>query len=221
MGTRLSCMFVFILGCLWAAIPVKSQEACPAPSYTLPAKAANIFSEQQENDLGDAVAETLQRRFRVIDDEVTNNLRRIGQRLLSQLPLSRLRIQFYLVDYPEANAVSLPGGCVYVTRKMVAFCRSEDEIAGVIAHELGHVITRQSIIRTDLKKFSELLLSAIAKIFSKNSINLLTTSHGIPELLEISILRVMRSRLLPTVCPCILSSARDMRRKHLSSYGTA
>jgi WD40 repeat protein len=145
MATRLFCCFV-LLSSLWPVAQVRSQEACPVPAYTQPARTANIFSEQQENDLGDAVGEALQRSYRVIDDEVTTNLRRIGQKLLSQLPLSDLRIQFYLVDYPEANAFSFPGGRIYVSRKMVAFCRNEDELAGVVAHELGHVITRHSAI---------------------------------------------------------------------------
>jgi predicted Zn-dependent protease len=140
MATRLFCCFV-LLSSLWPAAQVRSQEACPVPAYTQPAQTANIFSQQQENDLGDAVGEALQRSYRVIDDEVTTNLRRIGRKLLSQLPLSDLRIQFYLVDYPEANAFSFPGGRIYVSRKMVAFCRNEDELAGVVAHELGHVIT--------------------------------------------------------------------------------
>jgi WD40 repeat protein len=137
-------LLLFIIIC--PAAHLMPQEGCPVPDYTQPAGEANIFNAQQADDLGDAVGEALQRSYRVIDDDVTLNLQKIGQRLSSQLPPSDLRFQFYLADYPEANAFSFPGGRIYVTRKMVASCRTEDELAGVIAHELGHAFMRHSAI---------------------------------------------------------------------------
>ncbi len=97
--------------------------------------------------LGDAVAEHVQREFRVVEDpQVTGYLQRIGERLLKHMPPSKLRFQFLLSDIPGANAFALPGGRVYFTRKLVAFARSEDEVAGVLAHELGHGIMRDSAV---------------------------------------------------------------------------
>jgi hypothetical protein len=117
---------------------------CQPPALQAPPRGSNIFTEEQESDLGDAIAEHLQRDFRVIDDEeLTVHLNRVGQRIVGKLPESNLRIQFFLVDIPDANAFVLPGGRVYVSRKLVAFCQSEDELAGVIAHELGHLLARQ------------------------------------------------------------------------------
>ena len=107
----------------------------------------NIFTEEQEVDLGDAIAEQIQRDFRVIDDgEVTGHLRRIGERIVKHLPPTKLRFQFFLVDLSEANAFVLPGGRIYVSRKMVAFAQSEDELAAVIAHEIGHLVARQQSV---------------------------------------------------------------------------
>ena len=94
--------------------------------------------------MGDAVAEHLQRNFRVIDDEeVTAYLRRVGEHVVKQTPPTDLRFQFFLFDLPVANAFALPGGRIYVSRKLVAFARSEDELAGVLAHEIGHIVARQ------------------------------------------------------------------------------
>ncbi len=123
-----------------------AQEPCrpPAPS---PSTQPNIFSEEQENDLGDAVAEQIERDIRVIDDAALSaELRRIGARLVSHLPPTRLRIQFFLVDLSDANAFVLPGGRIYVSRKLVRFSQSEDELAGVLGHELGHLVLRQQTI---------------------------------------------------------------------------
>ena len=83
--------------------------------------------------------------FRVIDDEeITGYLRRIGERLIAQIPSTQLHFQFYVVDINDVNAFTLPGRRIYVTRKLIAFAKNEDEIAGVVAHELGHVIARHN-----------------------------------------------------------------------------
>ena len=93
--------------------------------------------------LGDAVAEQIESSFSLFDDEqVVGYLRRIGERLVAQAPPTKLRFQFFVVDSYEVNAFTLPGGRIYVTRKLIAFAKNEDELAGVIAHELGHVMAR-------------------------------------------------------------------------------
>jgi len=128
-------------------VTTAAQQPCQPPQISASAQGANIFTEDQENDLGDAVAEHLQRNYRVIDDEeVTGHLRKIGERIIKYLPPSHLHFQFYLFDANEVNAFTLPGGRIYVSRKMVAFALNEDELAGVIAHELGHIVARHSTI---------------------------------------------------------------------------
>ncbi|HSL55410.1 MAG TPA: M48 family metalloprotease, partial [Pyrinomonadaceae bacterium] len=125
------------------------QPPCTQP-LTLPtATEPNIFSDEQEIFLGDAVAEYIQRNYRVIEHpEVTEYLTSIGQRLTKHLPINRLRFQFFLVDLPDANAFVLPGGRIFVSRKLVAAALTEDELAGVIAHELGHLVTHEGAINT-------------------------------------------------------------------------
>ncbi len=137
---------LFLLACLFPPVAAPAQDACPVPSFMLPDKSPNLFSERQEADLGDAIAESVQREYRVIDDAVTENLDRIGKRLLALLPPSDIPFRFLIVDYPQVNAFSFPGGRVYVSRKLIAATRSEDELAGVVAHEIGHIATRQSAV---------------------------------------------------------------------------
>ena len=65
----------------------------------------------------------------------------IGQKLVSQLS-DKVFPKFYfrVMDTPEINAFALPGGYVYVTRGLLALVNGEAELAGVIGHEIGHVI---------------------------------------------------------------------------------
>jgi len=129
---------------LFTASACFAQQSCPPPQIPTPDPRTDMFNDKQEMDLGDAIAEHVQREFLVIDDEdLTGYVQRVGQKLLAQAPPSDLKVQFFLFDVPIANAMTLPGGRVYISRKLIALTRNEDELASVIGHELGHVLTRQ------------------------------------------------------------------------------
>jgi WD40 repeat protein len=132
---------------LLTAIAGPAQNPCPLPPAMQTAPAgANLFNEQQEAWLGDAIADHIQRNFRVLDDPRLNSeLERIGNRLLQQLPPTQVHYRYFVIDVPEINAFSIPGR-VYVSRKLIAFVQNEDELAGIIAHELGHGLTHQTAL---------------------------------------------------------------------------
>jgi WD40 repeat protein len=133
----------FMLLCLCSA-SLKAQQPCQQPVISAASRAQSIFSPRQEMELGDVIAEHVQQDYRVLEDpEVTGFLRRVGERLVKQLPPTEMRYQFFVVDLPDANAFTMPGGRIYVTRKLIAFAANEDELAGVLAHELGHAASGQ------------------------------------------------------------------------------
>ncbi|HWZ96319.1 MAG TPA: M48 family metalloprotease [Candidatus Dormibacteraeota bacterium] len=120
------------------------QQGCSAPTLPARDRDADFFSAQQEMDVGDAVAEQVQREFHVIEDErITEYLKRIGDRLARQLPDSNLKFKYFVFDQPVSNAFGLPGGRIYVSRKLIGYVKNEDELAGVLSHELGHLVERQ------------------------------------------------------------------------------
>jgi WD40 repeat protein len=129
-------------------LPLLAQRNCPVPPAIQPVPhEVDMFSDQQEVDLGDAMAEHIARRTKVIEDENLNaHLRALGNQLVQNLPPTNMTFRFYLIDLPEVNAFSITGGRVYVSRKMVALTQNEDELAGVLAHELGHIVTHQTAI---------------------------------------------------------------------------
>lgn len=144
---RIVASLALVLVLLGSPVHAGAQATCDPPIPPAVAKEQNIFSEQQEIDLGDAVAAHVQRTFGVVDDEALNaRLNEIGARLLRQLPPMRLPVRFVLVDVPDANAFTLPGGRIYVCRKLVALAQTEDELAGVMGHELGHVVAHHGAI---------------------------------------------------------------------------
>jgi hypothetical protein len=147
MKKKLFFLFALFLVNLPVINPARAQQNCQPPTPIVASRETNIFSEEQEMFLGEAIAEQLQKDYGVIADaEITGPLVRIGERIIKHLPPNKLRFQFFLVDIPDANAFVLPGGRIYVSRKLVAYVQSEDELAGVIAHEIGHLVARQQAI---------------------------------------------------------------------------
>ncbi len=130
-----------------AGFAVEPAGPCSITPIKNDPKRVNIFTPDQEIYLGDILANWRSDTGSIVDDSALNDyLTRIGQRLVNKLPPTNLDFRFYVYDAPEANGYSIAGGRVYITRKLISFARSEDEIAGVIAHELGHIVTHQQAI---------------------------------------------------------------------------
>jgi WD40 repeat protein len=129
------------------AFAVEPAGSCAVAPVKTDSKNNNAFTPEQEVYLGDVLADIGRMSSMVMEDEtVTSHLNDIGKRLLKQLPPTNLDFRFYVADAPYANAFSIAGGRVYVTRKLIAFARNEDELAAVVAHELGHIVTHQQAI---------------------------------------------------------------------------
>jgi len=111
------------------------------------------FTPEQEYYIGRSVAATILRDYPVYDDpEATAYVNRLGQSLalVSQRPRLYHGYTFLILDTDEINAFASPGGHIFVSRGMIALTRSEDELAAVLAHEIGHVAMRHGLgsIRT-------------------------------------------------------------------------
>jgi len=120
---------------------------CSPPAIVFNAKTENIFSPEQEMILGDLTVQRLASEFRPFrDQELLVYVNRIGAKLIRHLPPTGLKFTFHVIDYPQANAFNIPGGHVFLTRKLIAFANTEDELAGVIAHELGHAAVRHGAV---------------------------------------------------------------------------
>jgi predicted Zn-dependent protease len=79
--------------------------------------------------------------------EADNYVAQVGRRLVQVSELPEQTFTFTLLNSPVVNAFALPGGYVYVTRGLLALAADEAELAGVIAHEIGHVTGRHTAQR--------------------------------------------------------------------------
>jgi hypothetical protein len=136
------------------AAPTISAQTAPGPPcapVAVPARQPqeNMLDDEQEARLGDISRAFFEQSTKVIDDPaLTGYIQAVGERLLAKLPPSGARFHFAIADSSDTNAMSLPGGWIYLTRKLAALMRNEDELAAVLAHEIGHNATHQHAIAT-------------------------------------------------------------------------
>lgn len=79
------------------------------------------------------------------NEKITSYITQIGERLVDHLGPQPFNYRFYVVDSYEPNAFALPGGYIFFTRGILALANSEDELAGVMGHEIIHTANRHSI----------------------------------------------------------------------------
>lgn len=81
------------------------------------------------------------------DKRLASYVTQLGQNLARRTELPNLPYKFTILNSPVVNAMALPGGFVYVTRGLLALASNEAEIAGVVGHEIGHVVARHTAQR--------------------------------------------------------------------------
>lgn len=125
----------------------------------------NSFTPAQDVQLGRQAATEVRQQLPMLNDRTTDALvERIGSRLVAAVP-SRFRqpafrYSFDVVNLREINAFALPGGPMFLHRGMLQAARTDDEVAGVMAHELSHVILRHGTLQA--AKAQKFQLGALA-----------------------------------------------------------
>ncbi len=107
--------------------------------------ACGAISVQEEQDLGRAVQSQVRQQLTLMRDPVTvNYIRKLGGDLAEHSRPSPFEFRFYVVEDEELNAFAVPGGAIYVNTGLIQAVDNVNELAGVIAHEIGHVTARHT-----------------------------------------------------------------------------
>jgi predicted Zn-dependent protease len=123
------------------------------------------LSPQQEIAMGLAAAPEMEQQFggELADASVAEAVSRVGQKVVagSDAARSEYRYAFHVLRDPETvNAFALPGGQVFVTAGLLKHLRNEAQLAGVLAHEVGHVVGRHSAEHLAKAQFTQVLVGA-------------------------------------------------------------
>lgn len=79
------------------------------------------------------------------DRAMVERVNRIGQRLAQVSDRQDYAYHFFVIEKEELNAFTVPGGSIYINSGLVRRLKSDDEIAGVLAHEIGHCAARHTV----------------------------------------------------------------------------
>ena len=135
-GTRATALAIV----LWASVTsIFAQTAIKLPK--------NKYTPEQDVKIGREAAAEVRKKYPVISDErIARYLTQLGDRLVTAAPpelkQSVYEYSFTPVNLKEINAFALPGGPMFVHRGMFDAAAGEGEVAGVMAHELSHVLLR-------------------------------------------------------------------------------
>lgn len=125
-----------------------------------------MIGKQEEIKMGREVAMQLEAQYGVVhDDDLQERVERIGQSLVKQCARQDLHYTFKVLNTNDVNALSLPGGFVYVFKGLIDFMPSDDELAGVLGHEIGHIVKRHSVHQIE-QQLALSLLTIVAGVAS-------------------------------------------------------
>lgn len=105
-----------------------------------------LMSEDQEISLGRQNHPKILQEYGAYDLKALQDyVQQVGERLAKNSHRSNLIYRFTVLDSPDVNAFALPGGYIYITRGLMAYLKSEAELAAVLGHEIGHVTARHAV----------------------------------------------------------------------------
>ena len=143
-----------------------SASCSPAWARFEPVTCHNSFSQQAEIAEGRKVALTVYKQQPVLpeNDPITQYVQQLGARLVQAAPLTpslseQWPFNFHVVASQEVNAFALPGGAIFVNLGTIQASETEAQLAGVMAHEISHVILRHSTCNIGKQRSRGLLYS--------------------------------------------------------------
>ncbi len=122
----------------------------------------NFLSTQQEVEIGRQAAYEIERSLPIYRDRIVQGyIDSLGQALARHARRTDVVYRIKVVDTDEVNAFALPGGWLYVNRGLITAAENESELAGVMGHEIGHIVGRHGARRIS-KRFGLSVLLGLA-----------------------------------------------------------
>jgi beta-barrel assembly-enhancing protease len=123
-----------------------------------------IITDEDEAKLGQGVSEKVRARYGVVQDVAVHKyVTLVGMALAQSTKRPNLPWTFIVLDTDGVNAFAAPGGYIHITRGALGLLKSESELAGVLAHEITHVVEKHTIAGIKKSKGAQFLADATLK----------------------------------------------------------
>lgn len=128
-------------------------------------KPEKLVSRSQEIQIGEEASREIEKQYKVSEDPQLNELvNQIGQHLVQYSDRQDIEYTFKVLDLKDVNAISLPGGWVYIYKGLIDDTKGDvNELAGVIAHEIGHIAARHHAEMIGRQTYASLLIGTLTK----------------------------------------------------------
>ena len=149
----------------WRGVALGLALASCALNPVTKAPEISFTSLEEEKEAGTQGAAQMAEQIGVMGDDVelARYVKALGARLAANSPRKDIEYTFHVLDSDLANAFALPAGYIYVSRGLIALLSSEAELAGVLAHQIGHAAARHSS-NTSLGAAASGVLSGIGSV---------------------------------------------------------
>ncbi len=138
-----------------------------------PTHGFDLFSAQEETQAGQQAAAEVSKQMPLLpeNDPVTKYVQRLGQQLAAHAPGEKWPYSFHVVNQKEINAFALPGGPIFVNLGTIQASDNEAELAGVIAHEISHVVQRHGTRAASKQMAAQLPLAILGGIMGRGTLS--------------------------------------------------
>jgi hypothetical protein len=137
-----------------------------------PTHGFDIFSQDEEIQLGKQSAAEVMKQMPMLPDSdpVVQYVQRLGGKLTERAPGYKWPYNFHVVNVKEINAFALPGGSIFVNLGTVQAADNEAQLAGVMAHEISHVVQRHGTRAASKQMAAQLPLAILGGIMGNSTL---------------------------------------------------
>lgn len=132
--------------------------------WGMPVAEAGLIGTKQEISIGKDVARDLEKKYGLVEDAaLQDRINAIGQRIVGVCDRKDLPYTFKVLNTKDINALAVPGGFIYLYKGLVDYMPSDEELAGVISHEVGHIVKRHTVRQMEKSMWTSLLFNLAFK----------------------------------------------------------
>src|SRR5438270_1294602 len=138
-----------------------------------PTRGFDMFSPQEELQAGQQAQASVRKQLPLLPDSdpIVKYVQHLGAQLAAHAPGEKWPYSFHVVNQKEINAFALPGGPVYVNLGTIQAADNEGELAGVMAHEISHVVQRHGTRAASKQMAAQLPLAILGGIMGRGALS--------------------------------------------------
>ena len=162
---------LLLIGCATVYNPVTNKEE------------TTLIGEKEEIQIGQEAAVSLEKQYGLVKDtELNTHLNDIGKKVAQKCGRPHLPYTFKILKTDDVNALTFPGGAIYVTEGLLKVYETDSQLANVLAHEIGHVCARHIIKKMEAQIGYSMLYALLLRSAKQDIQNLANVSFNLLSL---------------------------------------